>query len=161
MPEFSAAFYSGWTDSDLRAEAERLGINVYGKNRRQMIDAIYNGELRRRQEEADSQPGTNATPGEASSVDSSDRLAYLEAENARLQAELAEARQRTGYVYGEHGPEERAATSDYETMTVKELRDLAEQRGVDLGEATRKADIIEALQVDERNQPGDAEAMKG
>jgi hypothetical protein len=36
-------------------------------------------------------------------------------------------------------------TEDLSEHTVAELRALAEKRGVDLGDATRKADIIEAL----------------
>lgn len=36
-------------------------------------------------------------------------------------------------------------TEDLSEHTVAELRALADERGVDLGEATRKADIIEAL----------------
>jgi hypothetical protein len=136
-------------------------MNVDGKNRRQMIDAIYNAELRRRQEEADSQKGRTPTGRSLRPWIPVIAWPIWKRKTPVFRPNWKKPGSATGYVYGEHGPEERAATSDYETMTVKELRDLAEQRGVDLGEATRKADIIEALQVDERNQPGDAEAMKG
>lgn len=37
--------------------------------------------------------------------------------------------------------------SGYEAKTVPELRALAEERGIDLGDATRKADIIAAIQL--------------
>lgn len=36
---------------------------------------------------------------------------------------------------------------DYESMTIAELRDLADEREIDLGKATLKADIIEAIEI--------------
>lgn len=38
-----------------------------------------------------------------------------------------------------------AGGGDLDSLTVAELRDLASVRGVDLGDATRKADIIAVL----------------
>jgi hypothetical protein len=42
--------------------------------------------------------------------------------------------------------------SDYEDMTVAELKEYAEKNGIDLGDATKKADIIAAIELsDESN----------
>ena len=42
------------------------------------------------------------------------------------------------------------------TLTVPQLRELAEQRGVDLQGATRKAEIVAALEAAESAAPADA-----
>lgn len=46
---------------------------------------------------------------------------------------------------GEPAPQPPPADDGLEDMTVSELRALADERGIDLGDARRKADIIAAL----------------
>lgn len=99
MKEFSAQHFADMSPDEFQAEAKRLDVDLYGKSRRQQIDAVYNAELRRRQTEAEQ---------------SSEQVS----------------------IEGEPG---------YSDMTVAELRTLAEERDVDLGQATRKADIIAVL----------------
>ena len=45
------------------------------------------------------------------------------------------------------GYETEADADSLDGMTVAELRDLADKRGVDLGDASKKADIVKALQA--------------
>jgi hypothetical protein len=40
----------------------------------------------------------------------------------------------------------------YEAMTVKALHALADERGIDLGDATKKADIIAAIQLADESE---------
>lgn len=55
-------------------------------------------------------------------------------------------------------PPPRNKSRDYADMTVAELRAMAQERGVDLGEAKLKADIIAALGQAAENRPDDPEA---
>jgi hypothetical protein len=143
--KFSAASYAKFSDVELRAEAQRLKVNVDGFARVQMINAVYNAELRRRGEEqaareaqeGDESPSLNQAP----SSDASQRIAELEAENERLQRELEAMKLQLSKVDDE---------SDYQDMTVAMLRELADQRGIDLSDASRKADIIAALEEDDQ-----------
>ena len=53
---------------------------------------------------------------------------------------------------GDRGAGAGSEGEDLEAMKVPELRTLAETRGVDLGAATRKADIVDALRAAERER---------
>lgn len=45
------------------------------------------------------------------------------------------------------GAGEKPDETKLEDLTVQELRDLAEEQGIDLGDATKKADIIAAIEL--------------
>lgn len=45
-----------------------------------------------------------------------------------------------------------------DALTVKELRARAEERGIDLGDATKKADILEALRAGDNDEADDTDA---
>jgi pyruvate/2-oxoglutarate dehydrogenase complex dihydrolipoamide acyltransferase (E2) component len=62
-----------------------------------------------------------------------------EQEQAEAQAAAASA------AVAESSDASEPAAPDYAVMNVDELRSLAEERGVDLGNAKRKADIVELL----------------
>lgn len=47
-----------------------------------------------------------------------------------------------------------AEETDYSAMTVQQLKDLAAKREVDLGEATKKDDIIAKLKADDAEDEG-------
>lgn len=47
---------------------------------------------------------------------------------------------------------------DYQAMTVADLKDLANQRGVDLGDVTKKADIIAALELSDEQGASEQKA---
>jgi hypothetical protein len=42
---------------------------------------------------------------------------------------------------------DKAEAVDFDSLTVKQLKEHADKHGVDLGEATKKADIIAALEA--------------
>ncbi len=117
--KFSAQYYVKMSQKELEAEAKALKVDLYGKSRNQQIDAVYNAELRRRQDEQ-AEREANEQPA---------------AEPVEVQDE--------------------PTVEGYEALTVADLRELAEQRGVDLDGITRKADIIAALEADDAEQ-GDA-----
>lgn len=50
--EFSAAYYDDVSGDELREEAERFEIDTHGLTRKQIINAVYNAELRLRNEES-------------------------------------------------------------------------------------------------------------
>lgn len=145
MPKFSAAFYSGWTDSNLRAEAEQLGVKSYGKNRRQLIDAIYNAELRRRQEDLERQ---DLEQRQNQAEDAGRPLVAVDANVAQPVLTGSDAKRAESSVPLRNA-DQAESQPDYDDLTVAELKDLADERGVDLGGASRKADIIQALRADD------------
>jgi len=53
------------------------------------------------------------------------------------------------------------ATTNIEDMTVAELHELAEQKGVAISSKARKADIIEAIETSAESQPANPETVKG
>lgn len=57
---------------------------------------------------------------------------------------------RVGWVVGGTLPDEAAkpaGPAGLEAMTIKELQALAAEKGIDLGDATKKADIIAAVEA--------------
>lgn len=71
--------------------------------------------------------------------------------NAELRRRSEEAAEREAQGIVEPGPIPAPIDGEgkqgYEELTVAELRELADERSIDLGDSTRKADIIEVIQL--------------
>lgn len=128
MKEFSAKYFMDMFSHEFEKEAENLGVDLYGKSRTQQIDAVYNAELRRRQLEAEQSMLPELAPDK-----------------------LAEETESRG-VEPVKPDDESDEIDDYESMTVPQLRDEAKKRGVDLGDATRRDDIIAVLTEADEDQ---------
>lgn len=113
--EFSAQRYIDMSQEERQAAAATYNIDLHGLTLNQQADAIHNAALRR----------------------------YSEEENAR-RAGLAQKAEAPGVASPEPADDTTTAP-DYAIMSVDELRALAEERGVELGGAKRKTDIVELL----------------
>lgn len=52
MEQFSAAYYSDMSTDELQAEADALKVDTHGMTHTEIVNAVYNAELRRRHDEA-------------------------------------------------------------------------------------------------------------
>lgn len=83
--------------------------------------------------------------------------ALTESERAHLVSRRGYLTKETQERYGIEGAEasgtgDASDSIEYETMTVKELTAMAVERGIELAEKAKKADIIEVLKADDAGE---------